>query len=90
MFELDMKIFEKSFESKWAKESNYLGILVDINGVKEVIINSKENYQTKLVYYKNAYTEDLVHKRDSKVKIIDFTFEKNYADIQDSLLTFMM
>ena len=86
MFELDMKMFEEAFESEWAKESNYLGILVDINGVEEVIINSKENYKVKLDYYKKAYTKNLIHKHDSKVKIVDFTFEVSYADIENSLL----
>lgn len=86
MFELDMKMFEDAFDSEWAEESNFLGILVDIDGVKEVIINSKQNYKVKLDYYKKAYTENLVHKHDSKVKIVDFTFEKNYADIENSLL----
>ena len=86
MYELDMKIFEESFESEWAKESCFLGILVDINGVKEAIINSKENYETKLDYYKKAYNADLTHKHDSKVKIVDWTFEKNYTDIEESLL----
>jgi len=82
-----MKMLEDAFESEWAKESNFLGILVDINGVEEVIINSKENYKVKLEYYKKAYTENLVHKHDSKVKIVDFTFEVNYADIENSLLS---
>lgn len=86
MFELDMKMFEEAFDSRWAKESNFVGILVDINGVKEVIINSKENYQTKLEYYKKAYNENLTHKHDTKVKIIDFTFAVNYDAIQEELL----
>lgn len=86
MFELDMKMFEEAFESKWAKESNFLGVLVDINGLKEVIINSKENYQTKLEYYKNTYSENLIHKHAPDVKILDFTFEKKYANIEANLL----
>ena len=83
---LTMQMFEEAFSSAWAKESNYLGVLISINGNLEVIINHKDNYEQKLEYYKTTYNEILEHKHASGIKIIDFTFEENYAGIEMNLL----
>lgn len=48
----------------------------------ETIINTKENFIHKLNYYDKTYTDDLVHKRASEIKIIDFVSAETYADIE--------
>ena len=75
----------RAFGSIWAKESKYVGILVDIVGVKEVIINSNENFDAKLEYYEKAYNEDLTHKHAVGIKIVGYTFGDSFAEIQNEL-----
>ena len=86
MLELTLEGLIRAFGSQWADESKFVGILVDIAGVKEVIINSRENYEAKLEYYKNAYNDDLSHKHAKGISIIRFTFGNSFAEIQEDLL----
>lgn len=86
MLEMTLDGLIRAFDSQWAKESEYAGILVNISGVKEVIINSRENYEAKVEYFKNAYDENLIHKHAAGVSIINYTFSDNFIDIQDDLL----
>jgi hypothetical protein len=40
----------------------------------EIIINPRENFDTKLAYYKNAYNEDLTLKAKPEIKISSYDF----------------
>jgi len=67
---------EQCFEA--AKESNslYVAVKIQMQGFEkpEVIVNEKENFDTKLAYYKKAYDEDLVLKTFKGIKIVNFAF----------------
>lgn len=68
-----------------AKEGNfkYIGVLISMEGFEkpELIINRKENFDTKLAYYKKAYNNDLTLKTFSGIKIIDFAYGNNLDTI---------
>lgn len=75
---------------KEAKESNakYLAVLVNMEGFlkPEIIINSEENFDAKLAYYKKAYTEDLVLKTFSGIRIVGFTYGNDFSEIESALM----
>lgn len=76
----------RAFESQWARESNWVGIVVMLpNGREEVIINNSFNFEDKLEYYKNAYNEDLTLKANTDIKIVDYTFGNSFAELEDTL-----
>ena len=78
-----LKDLENSFNS--AKEGNfkYIGVLISMQGFEksELIINRKENFDTKLAYYKNAYNNDLTLKTFNGIKIVDFAYGNNLDTI---------
>ncbi|RII34318.1 hypothetical protein D2A34_14320 [Clostridium chromiireducens] len=74
---------------KVAKETNqkFIGVLIQMKGFKksELIINERENFDNKLVYYKRAYNEDLTLKTFNEIKIIGYAFGENIQDIYEYL-----
>lgn len=52
----------------------------------EIIIIAKENFDTKLNYYKNAYNEDLTLKTCDDIKIIGFSYGNNFKDLEDNII----
>ena len=48
----------------------------------EIIINSYENFDSKLEYYKKAYDEDLKLKTFDGIRITDFTYGDSFAKIE--------
>lgn len=75
---------------KFAKELNekFVGIKIQMQGFEkpELIINQKENFDTKLEYYKKAYNEDLTLKAFNGIKIIGFTYGNEFQDIEKDLI----
>ncbi len=73
-----------------AKENKakYIAVLINMEGFlkPEVIINSEENFDTKLAYYKQAYTDDLILKTFSGIKIVGFTYGNSFKDVEDDLM----
>lgn len=72
---------------KIAKEEGfkYIGVSFQIKNFpeKEVIINSRDNFDSKMKYYLDTYDEKLYHKfSGDKVKIVDFTCGDTYEDIE--------
>ena len=69
----------------YAKEHKYQYIAVKImtkdNPEPEVIINSYENFDNKLKYYRNAYTNDLYLKTCPTISIVDVAYGNDYAEI---------
>lgn len=86
MLSLTMESLLASFKSDWAKESKFVGLLIDIDGAREVIINSKDNYDKKAEYYEKTYDENLYHRHAKEIRIVGYTFGYNFAEIQEDLL----
>ena len=76
-----INIFEEAIE----KEAYCIVVQLRIEGYKEdeYIINFYENFEKKLNYYKNTYNDDLEHKFDTKVKIVDISYHFNLNDMID-------
>lgn len=70
--------------SEYAKEdANWMVIKVKaFDNEPEIIINPKGNFDSKLQYYSQAYSEDLTLKNNPNIKIVDFDF---IEDIQDAI-----
>lgn len=67
---------------------NFVGVTIDLPDAvgKEVIINSKENFDYKLAYYQNTYKDNLEHNHVRGLKITGFTFGRSFDDIQEDLI----
>lgn len=86
---LTMTNLENCFNKAWEEESEYVGIKIEMDGFlkEEIIINSIENFGSKLNYYRNAYNEDLTLKNASgKVRIVGFTYGNSFNQIEKDLL----
>lgn len=80
MYEQTLEGFLRLANSQFAKESKYMIVSVSINGaVPEIIINEKENFESKIEYYKNAYNEDLTLKANPNIKIVDYDFFNEFT-----------
>lgn len=86
---MTIKELEQVFE-ECKKEKIALCIAVTLPDRKdaEMIITHPNNLDYKLDYYKNAYTEDLVHKHNADIKIIeafpvDFVVNNNEEEIDE-------
>lgn len=66
----------------------YIGIKVVMKGFEkpEIIINERENFESKLRYYKTAYDENLYLKACSGIQIVDIAFGDTFADIEKRLM----
>lgn len=64
----------ESFESCFKRNKKYVCVKIKMNGFlkPEIIVNERQNFDTKLTYYKNAYNENLVLKSYSGIKIVGF------------------
>lgn len=75
-----------------AKEEGYLfiGIKINMDGFEkdEVIINPRENFDTKLAYYIKTYDENLIHKfsGETKIRISGFTYGETFDEIEGDLI----
>lgn len=76
MKNITLTAFLEQANEYWTKEkANYLLVWVSINGgTPEIIINYRENFESKLNYYQQAYNEDLTLKANSNIRIIHFDF----------------
>jgi hypothetical protein len=74
---------ERAFNSQWAEDSRFFGVLVKLgHGHYETIINSNVKFKEKLGYYKKAYNEDLTLKANTDIRIINYTFANSFDEIQ--------
>lgn len=85
--ELTLKDLEDVFNRAIKYNEEYIGIKIEAPDLEEpeVIINSRENFEAKLSYYKKSYNEDLTLKSFNKIKITGFIYGCNFAEIQDML-----
>lgn len=69
------------FQEAKEKEHHFIAVKIEMPGFPkpEVIVNSSENFEEKLNYYKNAYNDNLELKTFNKIRIVDATsgFDKN-------------
>jgi len=73
---INMKQLELCFRAAKETSCKYIAVKIQMQGFEkpEVIINEKENFETKLAYYKKAYNEDLTLKTFNGIKIVNFAF----------------
>lgn len=77
---------ESCFKHAIEKGYNYLGVVVKVDeNHRELIVNTKNNFQSKLKYYKLAYDENLNHNIANEMSITDFTYGNTLADIENKL-----
>lgn len=88
MYTLTMDNLIKCFEGAKESEVRYIGLKINMDGFAkdEVIINPRENFDTKLEYYKKTYDENLNHKYSKGISISGFTFGEDFREIEDDLL----
>lgn len=79
---------ERCFQYAKENNANYIGVAIQTRGNEglEIIINPKENFESKLEYYKKAYTQELVLKTYDGIKIVGFTYGDDFKEIQEDLL----
>ena len=85
---LTMTDLESVFNQAIGLGVNYIGVRIKMQGFDEpeVIINPKENFETKLAYYKKAYNEDLILKSFNGIRIIGFEYGDSFDEIADWLI----
>ena len=84
MYEMTIEGLLRLANSQFVREeANWMIIEVKaFDNEPEIIINPKENFQSKLDYYAEAYNNDLTLKSNSNIKIINYDFA---ITIQDCL-----
>jgi len=78
---------EDSFEAAKSKRQQYFGVKIEIEGFiePEIIINSLENFDKKLEYYKSAYNDNLTLKSKDSIKIISWAYANSFKELEFKL-----
>lgn len=86
--ELTMSGLEKIFKRAIENNAEYVAVAVEFDEADdvEVIINTIENAEYKLKYYKESYNFDLTHKYAKGVKILAVAFGDSFEEIEVDLL----
>lgn len=76
------------FEQAKKLNAVYIGVLVETRGSEktEIIINPRENFESKLEYYKNAYNDDMVLKTYDGIRITKIDYGNSFNQLECSLL----
>lgn len=84
---LYMKDLENCFETAIKLSYTYVAVKIDIVGFEkpEIVINSKENFEDKLNYYKKAYDENLMLVNNPNIRIIGFAAADTFEDLEELL-----
>lgn len=69
---LDKQMLKDIFATARENELLFVVVGIEAEGVKEAIIIPPESFDAKEQFYMNAYSDDLVHVMNSKVRIFDF------------------
>lgn len=80
---------EQCFTNAQKDNATYVAVKVQMQGFTdpEIIINTSNNFESKLEYYKKAYNEDLTLKAFNGIKIIDFDHANSLDELEYSLLS---
>jgi hypothetical protein len=84
---LTKKDLEEVFTKAKKDDYEFIGVKIEMQGFEmpEIIINPKQNFDTKLAYYTNAYNDDLTLKTFNGIRIIDCACGDSYSEIQSDL-----
>lgn len=76
------------FEQAKKVNAVYIGVVIETRGSKgsEVIINPRENFESKLEYYKNAYNDDMILKTYDGICITKIDYGNTFQQLECSLL----
>lgn len=79
---------ELCFEQAKKYRAKYIGVIVETEGHSgpEIIINPIENFDKKLEYYKNAYTDDMILKAYNGIRITDIQYANTFEQLECSLM----
>jgi hypothetical protein len=85
---MNMHNLESVFQEAKNAHAKYVGVLIEMEGFEkpEVIINSYENFDSKLEYYQKAYDENLNHKFSKGIRIIGCSFGNSFQEIEHVLI----
>lgn len=88
MRELTLSDLLNGFKIAKEEEFKFMAVKISMQGFDkpEIIINSKENFETKAAYYQKAYNEDLTLKTFNGIKIENFAYANSFDDIQTVLI----
>ena len=66
----------------------FIGVAIETKGSpqREIIVNPKGNFETKLEYYSNAYNEDCTLKTFNGIRIVGATYGDCLAEIEKDLI----
>lgn len=81
------KELEERFAFAKKEDYEFIGVKIEMQGFEEpeIIINPKQNFDTKKDYYVKAYDEDLRLKTFSGICIVDCVYGDSFAEIQNKL-----
>ena len=84
---LKMRNLEECFRMAKIQDATWIAVAIKTNGNEssELILNPNVNFDSKLEYYKKAYTDDLVLKSFDGIKIVGFTYANTLAEIEADL-----
>lgn len=74
---------ERCYNEALNEGAEYVAVQIRIDGFSsdELIINDKYNIDSKLAYYKRTYNEDLEHKWNPRIRIVDFAYGYSFSGI---------
>lgn len=84
---LKMRNLEECFRMAKVQDATWVAVAIKTRGCEssELILNPNVNFDKKLEYYKNAYTDDLVLKTYDGIQIVGFTYADTLAEIEEDL-----
>ena len=80
---LTLTNLENCFKAAKEEGTFYIGVAIKVGNqeVPEIIINTHENFDTKLEYYKSAYNENLTLKTNADIRIVGFSHDDSTDNI---------
>lgn len=90
---IDLDIFNKEklkevFSYGIKENKKYIGVLIFMEGFEkpEIIVNERENFESKLNYYIETYDDELIHKFSRGIKIIGAGTGSDFKRLEKSIL----
>lgn len=79
-----LELLERCFKQAIETNARYIAVQIETRGSEgiETIINPRENFEAKLAYYKNAYTDDLVLKTYDGIRIVGYGYGDSLPEIE--------
>ena len=69
---LNKEMLKDIFTTARKENLPFVVVGIEAEGTKEAIVVPAESFDAKEAFYMNAYSDDLVHVMNSKVKIFNF------------------